>query len=150
MGLISEFRDFIIKGNAIDLAVGIIIGAAFGAVVNSLVTDVIMPPIGAAMGGIDFADKGFTLVKPLKAGEPHPVTGIVLAADTKPVILAYGKFLNACIALLIQGFAIFMVVKMINSARKRFEKQKDAGPPPPAPEDVLLLREIRDSLKARA
>ncbi len=148
MGLISEFRDFIIKGNAIDLAVGIIIGAAFGAVVNSLVADVIMPPIGAAMGGIDFADKSITLVNAVPKGTKHPVTGIEAAADIKPVVLAYGKFLNACIALLIQGFAIFMVVKVINSARKRFEKQKDAAPPA-APEDVLLLREIRDSLKAR-
>jgi len=149
MGLISEFRDFIIKGNAIDLAVGIIIGAAFGAVVNSLVTDVIMPPIGAAMGGIDFAEKGLVLVNAVPKGAKHPITGIEVATDIKPVVLAYGKFLNAMIALVIQGFAIFLVVKAVNSARKRFERQKDIGPPPAAPEDVLLLREIRDALMAR-
>jgi large conductance mechanosensitive channel len=151
MGLLKEFRDFIIKGNAFDLAVGIIIGAAFGAMVNSLVTDVIMPPIGAAMGGIDFADKSVTLVHEVKAGEKHPLTGIVAAKDIKPVVLAYGKFINAIIALLIQGFAIFLVVKVINTARKRFEQQKEveAAAPPVPPADVQLLTEIRDLLKNR-
>ena len=142
MGLVSEFRDFIIKGNAIDLAVGIIIGAAFGAMVNSLVADVIMPPMGYVMGGADFADKKFIL---LADGATHPITGKVL----KEVSINYGKFVNALIALLVQGFAIFIVVKMINTARKKFERQKDVTPPPAAPEDVLLLREIRDSLKVR-
>jgi large conductance mechanosensitive channel len=145
MGLIAEFRDFIVKGNAIDLAVGIIIGAAFGAVVNSLVTDVIMPPIGAAMGGIDFADKGIELVKAVPKGEAHPITGLTVIKDTPAVVLAYGKFINACIALLIQGFAIFMVVKVINKMRKKQEAAPAAPPPPPA--DVVLLTEIRDLLK---
>ncbi len=151
MGLIKEFRDFIIKGNAIDLAVGIIIGAAFGAVVNSLVNDVIMPPIGAAMGGIDFADKGVQLVAAVPKGEKHPITGLAVANDVKPVILAYGKFINAIIALIIQGFAIFMVVKLINTARKRFERQKEveAAAPPVPPADVVLLTEIRDLLKSK-
>ncbi len=142
MGLIAEFRDFIVKGNAIDLAVGIIIGAAFGATVNSLVADVIMPPIGYLMGGVDFADKKFILVAD---GSTHPVTGNVM----KEVAVSYGKFVNTVIALLVQGFAIFLVVKLINTARKRFEREKEAAPPPAAPEDVLLLREIRDSLKTR-
>lgn len=148
MGLISEFRDFIIKGNAIDLAVGIIIGAAFGGVVNSLVNDIIMPPIGVAMGGVDFSDLAVKLQDARKAGETLP-NGMTAAKDMAPVMLNYGKFLNAVIALLIQGFAIFLVVKMINSARKRFERQKEAAPAPATPEDVMLLREIRDSLKAR-
>ncbi|MBC7785465.1 MAG: large-conductance mechanosensitive channel protein MscL [Burkholderiales bacterium] len=152
MKLVKEFREFIIRGNAIDLAVGIIIGAAFGAVVNSLVNDVIMPPIGAAMGGINFAEKGIQLVGTVKAGEKHPITGLVVPAEVKPVILAYGKFINAIIALVIQGFAIFLVVKMINTARARFERQKEieAAAPPVPPAEVQLLAEIRDVLKGRA
>jgi large conductance mechanosensitive channel len=145
MGLIGEFRDFIVKGNAIDLAVGIIIGAAFGAVVNSLVADVIMPPIGALMGGIDFSNLGVELVKAVPAGAEHPITGLTneTGKELAPVVLRYGKFINALIALLIQGFAIFMVVKGINKLRKPAPAAAPAGPP----EDVLLLREIRDSLK---
>jgi len=144
MGIIKEFRDFIVKGNAIDLAVGIIIGAAFGAVVNSLVTDVIMPPIGAAMGGIDFADKGIQLVAAVPKGETHPITQIVANKDIPAVILAYGKFINAVIALIIQGFAIFMVVKIINKMRRAPDPIPAA--PPAMPEDVKLLSEIRDLL----
>lgn len=146
MGLISEFRDFIVKGNAIDLAVGIIIGAAFGAVVTSLVTDVIMPPIGAVLGGVDFSKLGIEIVKPVAKGEAHPVTGLVVDKDIPAVVIGYGKFINAVIALLIQGFAVFMIVKTINRL-KRAPAPAPVGPPPPTPEDVLLLREIRDSLK---
>lgn len=147
MGLIGEFKEFIVKGNAIDLAVGIILGAAFGAVVTSLVTDVIMPPIGAAMGGIDFADKGIELVKFVPKGEKHPVTGLEVIKDTPAVVLAYGKFINALIALLIQGFAVFMLVKAINVLRRKPEPAP-ATPPAP-PEDVKLLTEIRDLLSKR-
>lgn len=145
MGLVKEFRDFIIKGNAIDLAVGIIIGAAFGGMVNSLVKDVIMPPIGYLMGGLDFADKKIMLIA---KGATHPITGKVMPAD---VFVSYGVFINALIALLVQGFAIFLVVKMINTARKRFEKQKEleAAAPPVPPADVQLLTEIRDLLKTK-
>ncbi len=145
MGLIGEFRDFIVKGNAIDLAVGIIIGAAFGAVVNSLVTDVIMPPIGALMGGIDFSNLGVELVAAVPVGAEHPITGLTNETGKvlDPVVLKYGKFINALIALLIQGFAIFLVVKGINKMRK----PAPAPAAPATPEDVLLLREIRDSLK---
>ena len=144
MGLIGEFKEFIVKGNAIDLAVGIILGAAFVAVVNSLVTDVIMPPIGAAMGGIDFADKGITLVDAVPKGQKHPVTGFEVIKDTPAVVLAYGKFINAVIALLIQGFAIFMLVKLVNKLRRKPEPTPDVPPAPP--EDVKLLTEIRDLL----
>jgi large conductance mechanosensitive channel len=148
MGIVREFRDFIVKGNAIDLAVGIIIGAAFGAMVNSLVKDVIMPPIGVLMGGVDFSQLAVELQAKKMPGEKL-VNGMTATREMPAVYLSYGNFINAVIALLIQGFAIFLVVKMINTARKRFEREKEAVPPPAAPEDVLLLREIRDSLRGR-
>ncbi len=153
MGLIREFRDFIIKGNAIDLAVGIIIGAAFGAVVNSLVTNVVMPPIGVLMGGIDFSSLSIKLADAVPPGGTT-MTGITndTGKEIPEVTLKYGLFINALIALLIQGFAIFLVVKVINTARKKFEKEKEveAAAPPVPPADVQLLTEIRDLLKAKA
>ena len=146
MGFIQEFKEFILKGNMIDLAVGLVLGAAFGAVVSSLVSDVIMPPIGAAMGGIDFADMGKELVPAVAAGTEHPVTGIEVAKDIEPVVLKYGLFINACIALLVQGLAIFVVIKIINSMKR---KDEAAPKEEPTPADIQLLTEIRDSLKAR-
>ena len=150
MGIIKEFKDFIVKGNAIDLAVGIIIGAAFGAVVTSLVKDVIMPPIGAAMGGVDFADYKYTLVDPIEpaaVGEPpvyHPLTKLEVKKPIPAVTLNYGAFINACIALVIQGFAVFMIVKVINNMKRK----EEAKPVEVAalPQDVVLLTEIRDLL----
>jgi large conductance mechanosensitive channel len=144
MSLLKEFKEFIVKGNALDLAVGLIMGAAFGAVVTSLVNDVIMPPIGAAMGGVDFSNMSYKLVEEVKAGEKHPVTGLEVAKDIAPVVLSYGKFINACIALLIQGFAIFMIVKMINKMKRTSE---EAPAPAAPPADIQLLSEIRDLLK---
>jgi large conductance mechanosensitive channel len=145
MGLISEFKTFIIKGNAIDLAVGLIIGAAFGAVVTSLVTDVIMPPIGAAMGGVDFSSLA------IKLKDAVPPGGTLLngltnntGKEVPAVVISYGKFINAVIALLIQGFAVFMVVKAINKL-KRKEAAAPSLPPAPGPEEKLLT-EIRDLL----
>ena len=140
MGLISEFKEFIIKGNAIDIAVGIIIGAAFGAAVTSLVTDVFMPPIGYLMGGVDFSARKLVL---LADGAKHPVTGNVM----KEVAVSYGKLINAVIALLVQGFAVFMVVKAINSL-KRKEAVAPSAPTPPT-KDQVLLTEIRDALARR-
>lgn len=126
MSIIQEFKDFAIKGNAIDLAVGVVIGAAFGKIVTSIVDDLIMPIVGWMTGGIDFSDK--TL--------PIPATDIVIR---------YGMFLNALLSFVIVAFAIFMVVKQLN----RLKKPAPCEPAAPAmpPEDVLLLREIRDSLK---
>lgn len=142
MGLLKEFRDFALKGNVLDLAVGVIIGAAFGAVVGSLVADVLMPPIGWISGGIDFADKKFVIQDAL------------IGADgkvTKPeVAVNYGLFINAVIKFLIQAAAVFMIIKAFNTAKKRFEKEQAAAPPPGPTVDQKLLTEIRDLLAKRA
>jgi large conductance mechanosensitive channel len=138
MSLIKEFRDFAMRGNVIDLAVGVIIGASFGLLVKSLVDDILMPPIGYLVGGVDFSSFSYTLV----AAE----------GDTKAVTISYGKFINAVIAFLIQAAAIFMVIKLMNTAMKRFraEEEKAAATPEAKPADVLLLEEIRDLLARKA
>ena len=145
MGLVKEFKEFIIKGNAIDLAVGLIIGAAFGAVINSLVADVIMPPIGALMGGVDFSSLSYPVLDAVKAGDAHPVTQLKVEKDVPAVVISYGKFINAIIALMIQGFAIFMVVKAINTMKRKPAADPSTAPPT----DVQLLTEIRDLLKQK-
>jgi len=128
MKILREFKDFAVKGNFIDMAVGIIIGGAFGTIVNSLVRDILMPPLGALTGGIDFSDKMFVL----KA-----------ATETTPAVtLNYGAFINSAISFLIVAWAIFIVVKQVN----RFKKKEEAKPTEP-PADVKLLTEIRDLLK---
>ncbi|RZA21069.1 MAG: large-conductance mechanosensitive channel protein MscL [Lysobacteraceae bacterium] len=133
MGMIGEFKEFIAKGNVVDLAVGVVIGAAFGKIVSTLVDKVIMPPIGLLIGGVDFSRLGITLKEASldAAGKEVPA-----------VVLAYGEFINALIQFVIIAFAIFLVVKAIN----RMRKPADEAPAAPS-EDVLLLREIRDSLK---
>jgi large conductance mechanosensitive channel len=131
MKIIQEFKQFIVKGNVIDLAVGIVIGIAFGKIVSSFVADVIMPPIGILLAGIDFSSLALTL----KAG----------SEGVEPVLLKYGVFINAVIDFLIIGFIIFMVVKGINSMKKK-EEEKPSSPPAPSKEEVLL-GEIRDLLK---
>ena len=130
MGLLSEFREFAVKGNVVDLAVGVIIGGAFGKIVTSLVDQVVMPPIGWLIGGIDFADLKITL--PVNPTNPKGA----------PAVIEYGAFINVLIQFVIVAFAIFLVVKAINRMRKPAEEA-----PAATPEDVLLLREIRDSLK---
>lgn len=137
MSLMKEFKEFAIKGNAMDMAVGIIIGAAFGKIVSSLVNDVIMPPIGKLMGNVDFtglfvnlgATTYETLAEAQKAGAPT---------------LNYGNFLQVMVDFLIVAWAVFMLVKGINSLKKK-EEEKPAEPPKPS-EEVLLLREIRDAM----
>jgi large conductance mechanosensitive channel len=139
---LSEFREFILKGNAFDLAVGVIIGAAFGGIVTSLVNDILMPPIGAILGGINFADYFLDLTALIR-GEPKP--GSVDAAQKAGhAVIAYGKFINALINLLIVGAVIFTLVKQIT----RFRRKEEAKPTEPAsaPDDVKLLTEIRDLL----
>ncbi|RZA13465.1 MAG: large-conductance mechanosensitive channel protein MscL [Lysobacteraceae bacterium] len=133
MGMISEFRDFAMRGNVIDLAVGVVIGGAFGKIVTALVDKVIMPPIGLLIGGVDFSKLAVTLKQ----------AGVDAAGKEVPaVVLAYGEFINALIQFVIIAFAIFLVVKAIN----RIHRKPEAAPAAPA-EEVLLLREIRDALK---
>ena len=133
MGMASEFREFIAKGNVVDLAVGVVIGAAFGKIVNILVEKVIMPPIGLAIGGVDFAKLGIVL---------KDATVDAAGKEVPAVVLAYGEFINALIQFVIIAFAIFLMVKAINRMRT---PAQDA--PAAVTEDVLLLREIRDALK---
>ena len=133
MGVISEFKAFAVKGNVVDMAVGIIIGAAFGKIVSSFVGDVVMPPIGLLIGGVDFSDLAVTL----KAAN----------GDVPAVMLAYGKFIQSLIDFIIVAFAIFMGVKAINRL-KRAEAVAPTLPPVPTKEEELL-EEIRDLLKAQ-
>jgi large conductance mechanosensitive channel len=142
MGLFKEFREFAMKGNVVDLAVGVIIGAAFGAIVKSMVDDVMMPPLGYLMGGVDFSDKTLVL-KDAVAADP---ANSIKAAPA--VIIFYGKFINSVIQFVIVAFCIFLVIKAMNMAKKRFEKEQAAAPAAP-PADVVLLSEIRDILKSK-
>ena len=141
--MLKEFKEFIIKGNAFDLAVGVIIGGAFGAMAGSFVTDVMMPPLGLVMGGADFSDIFVTLKDGAKAAGPYAT--LAAAKDAGAVTLNIGSFINTVVNLVIVGFVVFMLVKGVNAARK--PAPEAPAPPPPTPEDVLLLREIRDSLK---
>jgi large conductance mechanosensitive channel len=138
MGLIKEFKDFAMRGNVVDLAVGVVIGGAFGKIVTSLVNDVVMPVVGKLTGGVDFSDKVIELQK----------ASNVDGKEIPAVVIRYGSFINAVVDFAIVAFAIFVVIKMINTARARFESKQDAPAAPP-PEDILLLREIRDSLAKR-
>ena len=140
--MLKEFKEFIIKGNAFDLAVGVIIGGAFGAMAGSFVTDVMMPPLGLVMGGADFSDIFVTLKDGAKAAGPYAT--LAAARDAGAVTLNIGSFINTVVNLVIVGFVVFMLVKGVNAARK---PAVEAPAPPPTPEDVLLLREIRDALK---
>jgi large conductance mechanosensitive channel len=139
MGLAKEFREFILKGSVVDLAVGVIIGAAFGAIVKSAVDDLMMPPLGYVMGGVDFGEKKFTLAE---KGTIHPITQQEIKEQ---VDVRYGKFLNALIQLTIQGLAIFLVIKLINKLRKPAVAVPPG--PPPLTKEQELLTEIRDLLR---
>lgn len=133
MSIMKEFRDFAMRGNVVDLAVGIIIGAAFGKIVSSLVNDVLMPPIGMLVGGVDFSGLAITL----KAA----------AADAPAVVIRYGVFINAIIDFVIVAAAVFLLIRAINSLKKK-EAAVPAAPPAP-PKQEILLEEIRDILKKR-
>ncbi len=130
MGMLKEFKEFAVKGNVVDMAVGIIIGAAFGKIVSSFVADVIMPPIGLLLGGVDFTNLAITL---------KAATG-----DAPAVVLGYGKFVQSVVDFTIVAFAIFLVVKAMNSMKK---KEEEAPAEPPKQE--VLLTEIRDLLKQK-
>ena len=136
-----EFREFAMRGNVVDLAVGIILGAAFTTIVNSLVNDLIMPPLGLAIGGIDFSNFFMTL-----KGGSYPTLEAAKAAGA--VTVNYGLFINAVIRFVIVAFAIFLLVKQINRMRWQEAKEAPTAPPMPAREEVLLA-EIRDLLAAR-
>ncbi len=133
MGMVSEFKGFIARGNVIDLAVAVVIGAAFGKIVTAFVDKIIMPPIGLLVGGVDFSDWAWTL----------KAASVDAAGKAVPAVqVGIGDFLNTVIQFLIIAFAIFVVVKAIN----RMQRKQEEAPAAPA-EEVLLLREIRDSLK---
>ncbi len=140
MAMMQEFKDFAVKGNVMDLAVGVIIGAAFGKIVDSMVNDLVMPVVGAIIGKLDFSNLFFVL-----GSAPAGVTTLDALKKAGVPVLAYGNFITVAVNFAILAFIIFMMVKQVNRLKK------SAPPAPPAapvtPEDVLLLREIRDNLK---
>lgn len=178
MGIVKEFREFVMRGNVVDLAVGVIIGAAFGKIVSSMVEDILMPPIGRLLGGLDFSNMYISLSDKIDAAnkaafdkvaatQPALAEGGVTASvmnvfDTAtrlplvearklgPVI-AYGNFVTVLINFLIVAFCIFIVIKLMNTAKRRFEREKavEAAAPAVPPADVQLLTEIRDLLKSK-
>ncbi|WP_449467549.1 large-conductance mechanosensitive channel protein MscL [Stenotrophomonas humi] len=135
MGMISEFKEFAMRGNVIDLAVGVVIGGAFGKIVTSLVDKVIMPPIGLLIGNVDFSSLVWTLAEARVGADGKEIPAVVIG---------YGDFINTLIQFIIVAFAIFMVIKALNKLSRKKE-EAPAAPPEPS-EEVLLLRDIRDSL----
>ena len=135
--MLKELKDFAMKGNVLDLAIGVVIGAAFGKIVDSLVKDLVMPVVGLMTGGVDFANM-FTVLKP--GATPGPYATVEIAAKAGAVTFNYGVFINTVLTFIIVAFAVFLLVKAYNKAKK-------AEPPAPPAEDVVLLREIRDALK---
>jgi large conductance mechanosensitive channel len=170
--ILKEFRDFAMKGNVVDLAVAVIIGAAFGAIVTSMVQDVLMPPIGKVAGNLDFSNLYVSLsenvdkanqdfARKIAATQPTTTSASVVPEvfdssrrlpleDARKIgpVIAYGKFLTNVINFVIVAFCIFLIVKLMMMAQKRFEREQKAAPPPPSPE-VVLLTEIRDLLKQK-
>lgn len=130
-GVIKEFKEFAVKGNVIDLAVGVVIGGAFGKIVTSLVNDIIMPPVGILLGGTDFSNLSIVIKEAV--------------GEEAAVAINYGAFLTTVLDFIIIAFAIFIVVKQMN----RLKKKEEAKPAAKTPEDIELLREIRDSLKKK-
>jgi large conductance mechanosensitive channel len=135
MGFASEFKEFAVKGNVMDLAVGVIIGGAFGKIVDSVVGDLIMPIVGKIFGGLDFSNYFIQL--------SGPAATTLAEAKKVGAVFAYGNFLTVAINFVILAFIIFLMVKQMN----RLKREAPAAPPPATPEDVVLLREIRDALK---
>ena len=143
--MLKEFKEFALKGNVLDLAVGIIIGATFTAIVTSLVDDIIMPPIGVLLGGVDFSDYYLQLTN---RDQTYP--SLQAARNAGAAVIAFGSFLKAVIKFLIVAFAVFILVKQVNNLRRLIDRQEAAAPPPPPTEDVALLSEIRDILRKQA
>ena len=140
--MLKEFKEFALKGNVLDLAVGIIIGAAFTAIVTSLVEDVIMPPIGVLLGGVDFSDWYLQLTN---RDQTYPSLQAARAAGV--AVIAFGAFLNAVIKFVIVAFAVFLLVKQVNNLRRLIDRQEAEAPSPPPSQEVVLLGEIRDLLR---
>ena len=136
MGILQEFKEFTMKGNVVDMAVGVIIGGAFGKIVSSLVSDVIMPPIGVLLGGVNFSDLAFTIQEASKAAD-----GTTIPA----VVISYGKFIQTVVDFTIVAGAVFLMIKLLSSFKKKAEAEP--VPPPPPSNEELLLTEIRDLLK---
>jgi len=145
MSLLSDFRDFAVRGNVIDLAVAVIIGAAFSKIVDSLVKDIIMPVIGRIFGGVDFSNYFIMLAAP-PPGYNGPMTYDALTKAGVPLI-AYGNFITIVLNFIILAFVIFWMVRQLAAVKRRLDTTP--GAPPPVPEDVVLLREIRDLLRSR-
>ena len=138
--MLEEFKKFAMRGNVVDMAVGIIIGAAFGKIVDSLVKDLIMPPAGLLLGKVDFTNLFFVLKDGATAG---PYLSVEAAQKAGAVTFNYGLFINTCIGFVIVAFAVFLLIRAIN----RLQAEAPAAPAPATPEDIVLLREIRDALK---
>jgi large conductance mechanosensitive channel len=139
--MLKEFREFAVRGNVVDMAVGIIIGAAFGKIVDSLVKDVIMPPIGLLLGKVDFSNLFLVL---REGAQPGPYFSVDAAQKAGAVTFNYGMFINTVITFVIVAFAVFLLIRVINRLKQQEEKK-----PAATPEEIALLREIRDSLKKR-
>lgn len=133
--MLKEFKEFALKGNLVDLAVGFILGGAFGTIVTSLVNDIMMPPLGMLMGGVDFADLFISL-------NGTDYASLVAATEAGAPVIAYGKFINAVISFLIMALALFFVIKGMNTLKKK----EEAAPPPAPPRQEVLLEEIRNLL----
>ena len=140
MAMMKEFKEFAMKGNVVDLAVGVIIGGAFGKIVDSLVQDVIMPPIGRIFGGLDFANYYLPL-------NGQATTMTLVEAKKAGAVLAYGNFITILLNFIILAFIIFQIVRLMNKARRAHTPPPEPAKPVVVPEDIMLLREIRDSLK---
>jgi large conductance mechanosensitive channel len=139
MSMVQEFKEFAVKGNAVDLAVGVVLGAAFGGVVTSLVDDVLMPPLGFLFGGVDFTNLFWTL------GSGEYAT-LEAAKEAGAATVNYGSFIQSIVSFLLVAFALFLFIRAMNRLRR---EKEEPGTPPSIPEDVALLREIRDAVQAR-
>ena len=149
MSLIKEFKEFAMKGNVVDLAVAVIIGGAFGKIVTSVVNDIIMPPIGKLMGGVNFSDLFINLDPSKLAKDGSVIKSLAQAKEAGAAVVAYGSFINTVIDFTIVAFCIFMIVKAMNSLKKKPAPTAPAAPPEPTREEKLL-GEIRDILKVRS
>jgi large conductance mechanosensitive channel len=141
MSFVREFKEFALRGNVMDLAVGVIIGAAFGKIVNSVIADLIMPVVGKVVGNVDFSNLYVRLSDGITPGLP------LSEAKKLGPVFAYGNFITEFINFLILALGIFIMVKVMNAARRKFELEKGPVPPAAPPEELVVLREIRDALK---